>query len=79
MSEPRDGGPAFPVTGIGDRDYHPGLSLRDYFAGQALPEAIRYALDLQRESINRAAFDFDRVCVSAYQLADAMLKAREAK
>ena len=40
MSEPKNGGPAFPVPGFpGDANYtlpFPGMTLRQYYAGQAL-------------------------------------------
>lgn len=64
MSEARnDGGPAFPVellTGKSD-----GMSLRDYFAGQAIIGLV----------INSGRNNADDACV-AYQVADAMLAAR---
>lgn len=41
----------------------PMISLRDYFAGQALIALLRYLTD-------------ERVAKSAYEIADAMLKAR---
>lgn len=61
-----DGGPAFPVT-AGQQVYATGMSLRDWFAGQAL--ATAYA---QHEGSP------DRTAEWAYQVADAMLKARDA-
>ncbi len=72
MSEPiKDGGPAFSVS-----PHTSGMSLRDYFAasslammtGQMLVAAAQDSAPLQ-----------DAVAKTAYQLADAMLKAREAK
>lgn len=38
MNTPNDGGPAFPVMDDSDGGMHrhPGMSLRDWFAGQAL-------------------------------------------
>ena len=44
-----------------------GMSLRDYFAGQALPQVIN-------EVIN---WDFKTMAQRAYEVADAMLKERE--
>jgi hypothetical protein len=65
-----DGGPAFPHTTQWDGitpaiNYH-GISLRDYFAAHA---------------INRVAWyeNMDNSAAMAYFIADAMLKAREAK
>lgn len=69
-----EGGPAF---GHGDHmnGGHPGMSLRDYFAGQALPSVIGMIGipedapdDLWDAAIAR----------QAYALADAMLVARKA-
>lgn len=64
-----DGGPAFPVV-----ETHPvhgsridfGMSLRDYFAGQALA-------GLAVQSYASAVF----LAESAYRIADEMLKARQ--
>jgi len=65
-----DGGPAFPtVARDGNwQPHHDGLSLRDYFAAAALQGlmASRNFLD-----------EYDGPYV--YEIADAMLKAREAK
>ena len=71
MSVPiNDGGPAFPMG------YHPesnnadhfGMTIRDYFASAALEKASRGS--------NRSA---DEIAKRAFYIADAMLKAREAK
>lgn len=60
-----DGGPAFPTKGLAFEI--PGMSLRDWFAGQALAGIIaRYSTD-NAESDARVA----------YQYADAMLKLRD--
>ena len=37
MTQPKDGGPAFPGQNTGN-DYNHGMSLRDWFAGQILAE-----------------------------------------
>jgi hypothetical protein len=66
-----DGGPAFPSEGEGHGNpkfHSPGMTLRDYFAGQAL-SAI--ADDYQSKP--------EWIAERAYYIADAMLKAREAK
>jgi len=67
MSEIKDGGPAFPREdyqinggGLGQQ----GMSLRDWFAGQALNDACR------RHGHAPAAAE------RAYEIADAMLRAR---
>ena len=57
-----NGGSAFPSTGIA-----PGMTLRDWFAGQALVAIIGFPE-------TQAAY---RVCATrAYAIADAMLEAR---
>ncbi len=71
MSEPiNDGGPAFPMGyhPEGNNADHFGMTLRDYFAAAALQGlmASRNFLD-----------EYDGPYV--YEIADAMLKAREAK
>lgn len=55
-----DGGPAFPCGRY--KEY--GMTLRDYFAGQALASM-------------RAEFVTDRTAQLAYEYADAMLAERE--
>ena len=81
----QNGGPAFP-TFQGERVYRSdadrvgtyqqlplgGMSLRDYFAGQALAGmcANGYAAE-------RFGLDFDSAADAAYRHANAMLKARE--
>jgi hypothetical protein len=80
MSNTNDGGPAFPVPkdsegGWEDNDcttwrhFH-GMSLRDWFAGQALA-SMATAPDYTKGPSNAAVAD------RAYTIADAMLKARE--
>lgn len=73
------GGSAFP-TGFdppGDGLAEEGMSLRDYFAAKAMTEAIRHHLDVRASTIQPGAFDWDLVAVTAYKMADAMLKERE--
>ena len=75
MSAPNDGGPAFPIP---DRSFPngetqwgaSGMSLRDYFAGQAL------------NSLCAVVSPEDGLCVGlivkdCYEIADAMLAERE--
>ncbi len=78
MSAHEDGGPAFPATSwtkdgdfIGDNQ---GMTLRDYFAAQFAPVMIRMIADGLHQSVKRPA---DEAAMSAYALADAMLKARQ--
>lgn len=74
------GGPAFP-SGLKETDtdnvesIHVGMTLRDYFAAKALqsilnpnPVTGQYAL----------VTDFEDCAITAYKMADAMLKARGA-
>jgi hypothetical protein len=78
-----DGGPAFPVAGFQFKNKDgsegfilpmEGMSLRDYFAAAALQGIISDASI--SASIKK---DGELVSRSAYEFADAMLKAREAK
>lgn len=68
-----DGGPAFPhdnqELGGGHRTAQPGMSLRDWFAGQALVGLLHPGYET--DSMNAPEH--------AYRLADAMLAAREAQ
>jgi len=72
MNQPiNDGGPAFPVMTYISQDgkKNPeGMTLRDYFAAAALPQVDQ-----------RSHGNPDDVARECYQLADAMLKAREVK
>lgn len=72
----KDGGPAFPNTVSQDEriwgvDFH-GMSLRDWFAGQA----IRFTMQINDHNIND--FQSRQIAKFAYMIADAMLKARDA-
>jgi hypothetical protein len=62
-----DGGPAFPRHGYNSND---GMTLRDWFAGQALAGLASY--------VTKGA-TFDDIAKDAYAIADAMLRAREVK
>lgn len=76
----KDGGPAF---GHGDHENGgaPGMSLRDWFAGQALaglcsnPEGPFQANSMSGWGLTNC--DELQVSNQAYAMADAMLKARE--
>lgn len=67
-----DGGPAFPNPNYQDNSIR-GMSLRDYFAGQTLVGIMTTQKDYEAE-INYAT-----ASECCYMIADAMLKAREAK
>lgn len=70
----KDGGPAFPIPLNPHEEWNPaaegpdGMSLRDYFAGQALKWATNDEWFSNKP---------DHAASRAYQMADAMLKARE--
>ncbi len=81
MSNIKDGGPAFP-SGLIDpstpedavHSLHSGLSIRDYFAAKAMQG------ELACQNVNGGTWhDINKLAVHAYQIADAMLRAREAK
>jgi hypothetical protein len=63
MSALKDGGPAFPY-----RDRYPGMTLRDWFAGQALAGLLA----------SKGYHERSVAATDAFNLADAMLTAREA-
>ena len=63
-----DGGPAFPAD---FQLYSTGMTLRDYFAAAALQGLLA--------SPAEAEFGVSHFATAAYECADAMLKAREAK
>ena len=61
-----DGGPAFPLAGT----VYVGMSMRDWFAGQALIGLIARAVTLPPIPIKQRTVD-------AYKYADAMIEARK--
>lgn len=77
MSEPNNGGPAFPGTkrvyraGYPTDEFEPanGMTIRDYFAAKALQGICA--------SSPGADWTNDRLAAEAYDLANAMLKARQ--
>lgn len=79
MSTPiNDGGPAFPVQSIYSEDHGTnsrGMTLRDYFAGQALAGICAPLYDDESPTI----WKHREFAKGAYMFADAMLAAREAK
>lgn len=68
-----DGGPAFPGL-------HQGMSLRDWFAGQAIFASVyvslQEALD-PSDGLQAGVWQPEELAVGAYQLADAMLTERK--
>ena len=68
--EQDDGGSAFPCSEVPLTADEKGMSLRDWFAGQALVGLITRAVTLPPIPIKQRAVD-------AYKYADAMLEARK--
>ena len=93
MSTIKDGGPAFPVPSVAWKEKGEdrvaigtrGMPLRDYFAGEALAALINQLAntskaDKEMKKLGMCEGQFDRLCAKcAYDYADAMLAAREAK
>jgi len=73
MTDDRTGGPAYPVP-MDNWDH--GMTLRDYFAGQAVGEVIAHFADKHLSLYEPAPGAFAR---KAYEIADAMIAAREPK
>jgi hypothetical protein len=72
MSEKDNGGPAFPNPYIGADPLEKGMTLRDWFAGQAMTAAAIQAFD-DDSTVEQNA----RVAAAwSYAIADAMLEAR---
>ena len=80
-----DGGAAFPVMYVSE-----GMTLRDYFAGQAVGELIkREVREIRKDRRKMDCFGLDdspevpwhtsHIASESYALADAMLAARERK
>lgn len=77
-----DGGPAFPRPDVTWSDAerltgtqgHPGMSLRDWFAGQALAGGTVFFGD---DWADRSVWDSELIAKQAYMIADAMLAERE--
>jgi hypothetical protein len=79
MSNTNTGGPAFPTTKPLEHwgDPNQGMTLRDYFAAKALPAIYKDTCECAR--VEGQSVDWrDEVAAEAYDMADAMLKAREA-
>ena len=75
MNDQDDGGPAFPTDHSLDMtftDIRGGMSLRDWFAGQALAGMLAQGT----EGTFSKDLGVTRAAAYAYEYADAMLKAR---
>jgi hypothetical protein len=64
-----DGGPAFPTMDPNEHYRLMGMTLRDYFAAAALSSRGMYGANIRENAVAK----------ECYIIADAMLKAREAK
>jgi len=79
MAEIKDGGPAFPDGTTNEWGYaeSKGLSKRDYFAAKAMQAYISRDMLNDCFSKQEIEWEWQNTAVFAYQIADAMLKARE--
>ena len=75
MADNHNGGNAFPNSFSSDypTEITGGMTLRDYFAAKALPGVISAVMVHECHNWTSSAFARE-----AYELADAMLKARDA-
>lgn len=71
---PETFGPAFPcASDVNPEGNQSGMTLRDYFAAKAVNGILSAAGDID----GAVQYDADRVARSAYEMADAMLTARQ--
>ena len=77
-----DGAPAFPCKRLeqvgqvlGDVEYS-GMSLRDYFAGQALAGIVTGMTQRTALGMDGSISLHPNICLTAYRLADTMLRIR---
>ncbi len=69
---------AFPHPALADENFHPsydmsGMTLRDYFAGQALAAIVAKS---PFQETPKSYSVYDKAAIGAYDYADAMLKER---
>jgi hypothetical protein len=76
MSNTNTGGAAFPHTDSMDTATRPGMTLRDYFAAKAMQSTLADDAYVQRTETTAEWLAI--VATSSYEIADAMLKARDA-
>jgi len=83
MSADRDmGGPAFPTCFATPHDFPDGsklplgMTLRDYFATQALPAVFTECQRLNAET-KSLCMSYREIAIESYSMADAMLTARK--
>jgi hypothetical protein len=73
MSEIKTGGPAFPIHW---QTHENGMTMRDYFAAKAMHAAL---MTVKPQKGNTMDDVVTHAATTAYLVADAMLKARDAK
>ena len=82
-----NGGPAFPtITNVADESGHlrrvgtDGMNLRDYFAAKAMQASFNTVFNAAATA-NKNALEFSQIfenlAITAYSMAEAMLKARQ--
>ena len=71
MTTKNTGGPAFPSVNHPDIPVNNGASLRDYFAAKAMQGEVAANTSKRADPTETAEY--------SYQMADAMLRAREGK
>lgn len=77
MAETKDGGPAFPNRWANEGE-NEGMTLRDWFAGKAIPAIIAATSDGKHQpNIKDGEHIRFAIARDAYDMADAMLAARE--
>lgn len=74
MFKKNDGGQAFPTAPTEWSGLNEGMSLRDYFAAQAMCALLTNNSDDAEDRVRNAA---DLIASRAYVMADAMIKARD--
>ncbi len=74
MTEVKDGGNAFPACNEANVNSTMGMSLRDWFAGQALAGVIDVC---RHDTVSIGETRYGMFASKAYDIADAMLAARE--
>jgi ABC-type nitrate/sulfonate/bicarbonate transport system substrate-binding protein len=78
VSKRSDGGPVFPSGDFRSVQPVDGMSLRDYFAAKAIDAAFKFYDDGYCGTLGDKT-PAELVATVAYEIADAMVKAREAK
>jgi hypothetical protein len=70
--------PRFPMIHMGGIEYHsvPGMTLRDWFAGQIIGRMATLRESSGTEDVAVAEMTDDAMAGYCYELADAMMKAR---